>query len=110
MIKGRTVQRLELQSRHEAEKTEDPNIEVEREKLLLKRKRFSNHAFSRMTQMKGIADIVDGKEVVNGEENTQIERPRCPMIIGAKSQLQISEDFSSNDDNDEDDNFLDEEN
>ena len=110
MIEGRTVQRLELDLRLECEKKEDPNIEVERENLLLKRKAFTTHSVSRMTQMKGIANITDGKEVVNGEENAEIERPRCLIIPNVNSQLQISNDSSSNDDDDEEDNFLDEDN
>lgn len=106
MIEGRTVQRLELDLRRECEKMEDPSIEVERENLLLKRKRFTTHSFSRMAQMKGIADITDGKEVVNGKENAVIERPRCLIIPNVNPQLQISEDSSSNDDDDEEDSFL----
>lgn len=75
----------------------------ERENILLKRKHFTTHSYTRMAQMKGIADIVDGKPVViYGEERTEFQRPR---FIGSRNQRVSSSIEHDNDQ--EEDNFLD---
>lgn len=99
VIEGRTIARIERIARQECEKT-SRTMSQERENILLKRKHFTTHSYTRMTQMKGIADTVDGKPVViYGEERTQFQRPR---YIARRNQRVSSSIEHDNDEEEED--------